>query len=392
MKNIVSKNEKKPDTVLAHTGRDPKGFHGFVNPPVVHASTVLFPDVETMARGGQRYTYGRRGNPTSDALEAAVTELEGAAGTRLATSGLNAVALACLSCLKAGDHMLIPDTAYGPTRHFADTVLPTFGVSVSYYNPSLAEDIRAEFKPNTTAIFTEAPGSLTFEMQDIPAIAAAARTIGATVLMDNTWASPLYCQPISMGVDLSIQAGTKYIVGHSDVMLGTIAASERAWPALDRFTGAMGTHVAPDDVYLALRGLRTLSVRLERHMSNTLAVIEWLKTREEVASIRYPALESDPGHAIWKRDFSGASGLFAFDFKPGTTDEQSASFFNALSLFGLGYSWGGFESLAIPVKLKGVRTATQPDPDLKSARIHIGLEDPGDLIKDLGQALDRAFA
>ena len=209
--------------------------------------------------------------------------------------------------------------------------------------------------------------------------------------MDNTWASPLYCKPLDLGVDLSIQAGTKYIVGHSDVMLGTIAASEKAWPGLDAFHGAMGVHIAPDDVYLALRGLRTLSVRLERHMKNTLIVIDWLKTRQEVEAIHYPALESDPGHALWKRDFSGASGLFAFDFKTGTSYEQSTAFFDALELFGLGYSWGGFESLAIPVKLKGMRTATQPDPDQKSARLHIGLEDPADLISDLEQAFDKAF-
>jgi cysteine-S-conjugate beta-lyase len=381
----------KADTLLTHTGLNPKGFHGFVNPPVVHASTVLFPDSETMATGGQTYTYGRRGTPTTDALETAIRELEGAAGVRLANSGLNAIALACLSCLKAGDHILIPDTAYGPTRHFADTVLPNYNVTVSYYDPALGGEIKSLFKPNTTAVFTEAPGSLTFEMQDIPAIAAAAETIGATVLMDNTWASPLYCKPLELGVDLSIQAGTKYIVGHSDVMLGTIAASEKAWPALDSFHGAMGVHVAPDDIYLALRGLRTLSVRLERHMKNALTVIDWLKTREEVSQVRYPALESDPGHTLWKRDFTGASGLFAIDFKSGTTDGQSAAFLDALDIFGLGYSWGGYESLAIPVRLKGGRTATSFDENQKSVRLHIGLEDPADLIADLDQAMTKAF-
>ena len=381
----------KADTLLAHCGRNPNDFHGFVNPPVVHASTVLFPDIETMSSGNQKYVYGRRGTPTTEALETAIADLEGATGVKLATSGLNAIAMACMSCLKSGEHILIADTAYGPTRHFADTVLPGFGVEVSYYDPALGADIKGLFRDNTSAVFTEAPGSLTFEMQDIPALAEAARSIDATVLMDNTWASPLYCKPLDLGVDLSIQAGTKYIVGHSDVMLGTIAASEKAWPGLDAFHGAMGVHIAPDDVYLALRGLRTLSVRLERHMKNTLIVIDWLKTRQEVEAIHYPALESDPGHALWKRDFSGASGLFAFDFKKGTSYEQSTAFFDALELFGLGYSWGGFESLAIPVKLKGMRTATQPDPDQKSARLHIGLEDPADLISDLEQAFDKAF-
>ena len=234
MTHNKSKTERKTDTVLAHSGRNPRGFHGFVNPPVVHASTVLYPDTGTMVSGGQTYSYARRGNPTTDSLEDALKDIEAAAGVKLANSGLNAIALAILSCVKAGDHILITDTAYGPTRHFADTVLPGLNVAVEYYDPQLAGDIKSLFRPETTAVFTEAPGSLTFEMQDIPAIAAAAHEIDATVLMDNTWASPLFCQPLSLGVDLSIQAGTKYIVGHSDVMLGTIAASEKAWKASTR--------------------------------------------------------------------------------------------------------------------------------------------------------------
>ncbi|PVB63791.1 cystathionine beta-lyase [Labrenzia sp. 011] len=391
MNNNSSDAHNKIDTLIAHAGRHPETFHGFVNPPVVHASTVLFPDVETMVAGKQTYSYGRRGNPTTDSLEEALTELEGAAGTRLANSGLNAIALAILSCVKAGDHILIADTAYGPTRNFADTVLPGYGITVEYYDPLIAGDIRKLFRPETTAVFTEAPGSLSFEMQDVPAIAAAAHEIGATVLMDNTWASPIYCRPISLGVDLSIQAGTKYIVGHSDVMLGTISASERAWEKLDRLCGAMGSHVAPDDVYLGLRGLRTLSVRLERHQKNTLTVLDWLKDQPGIEKIRYPALDSDPGHAIWKRDFSGSSGLCAFDFQAGTTRDDAYAFLNALDLFGLGYSWGGFESLAIPVRLKGMRTVTPLDEDLQSVRLHIGLEDPQDLIGDLDQALKRTF-
>nr|WP_319387305.1 cystathionine beta-lyase [uncultured Roseibium sp.] len=391
MSDINPKTPLKADTKLAHAGRDPASFHGFVNPPVVHASTVLYPDVETMRPGGQKYTYARRGNPTTASLEEAVKELEGAEGVLLANSGLNAVSLAVLSCVKSGDHILITDTAYHPTRHFADTVLPKFGVQVDYYDPALGADVAALFKPNTTAVFTEAPGSLTFEMQDIPAIAEAAHGIGAIVLMDNTWASPLFCQPLALGVDVSIQAGTKYIVGHSDVMLGTIAASERAWDGLHSLHGAMGSHVAPDDVYLGLRGLRTLSVRLERHQRNTLDVLAWLKDQPVVAHIRYPGLDTDPGHAIWKRDFSGASGLCAFDFVAGTTRDQSNAFLNALKLFGLGYSWGGFESLAIPVKLKSLRSVIPVDEGLCSIRLHIGLEDPEDLINDLSQALEKAF-
>ncbi|WP_299813686.1 cystathionine beta-lyase [uncultured Roseibium sp.] len=391
MNNNSSDVQNKIDTVVTHTGRHPQEFHGFVNPPVVHASTVLYPDVETMVTGKQTYSYGRRGNPTTNSLEEALTEMEGAAGAKLANSGLNAIALAILSCVKSGDHILIADTAYGPTRHFADTVLPGYGVEVEYYDPGLGDGIRSLFRPETTAVFTEAPGSLTFEMQDVPAIAAAAHEIGATTLMDNTWASPLYCQPLSLGIDLSIQAGTKYIVGHSDVMLGTIAASERVWENLDAFCGAMGSHVAPDDVYLGLRGLRTLSVRLERHERNTFTVLDWLKDQPGIGRIRYPALESDPGHQIWKRDFTGSSGLCAFDFEKGTTREEAYSFLNSLNLFGLGFSWGGFESLAIPVRLKGMRTVTQPDNDLQSVRLHIGLEDPEDLIKDLDQALKQSL-
>ena len=391
MSSSETKLPLKPDTKLAHAGRDPRAFHGFVNPPVVHASTVLYPDVATMVSSGQTYSYARRGNPTTDSLEGALKEIEGAAGVKIANSGLNAVVLAILSCVKAGDHILIADTAYGPTRYFADTVLPGFDVTVEYYEPQIGAGIRSLFRETTAAVFTECPGSLTFEMQDIPAIAAAAREIGATVLMDNTWASPLYCQPLALGVDLSIQAGTKYIVGHSDAMLGTIAASDKAWPKLDALCGAMGSHVAPDDIYLGLRGLRTLSVRLERHQRNTQAVLGWLREQPQVGRIRYPGLETDPGHAIWKRDFSGASGLCAFDFSEGTTRDQTHAFLDALSLFGLGYSWGGFESLAIPVRLKGMRSATQIDPDLNSVRLHIGLEDPADLIADLGQAMERAF-
>jgi len=381
----------KPDTKLMHAGRDPQAFHGFVNPPVVHASTVLYPDMETMAGRKQTYSYGRRGTPTTNSLETAIAEVEGAAGAKLANSGLNAIALALLSCVKSGDHILLADTVYGPTRHFSDTVLPGLGVSVEYYDPALADDIKSLFRPETSAIFVESPGSLTFEMQDLPAVASAAREIDATVLVDNTWASPLYCQPLALGADLSIQACTKYIVGHSDAMLGSIAANEQAWEKLDALHGAMGCHVAPDDVYLGLRGLRTLSVRLDRHMKNTLEVLDWLKDQPQVGGIRYPALQTDPGYDIWKRDFTGSSGLCAFDFTVGTTRQQAHAFLDSLALFGLGFSWGGFESLAIPVSLKGMRTVTHPDAERQSVRLHIGLEDPEDLIKDLGQAFKSAF-
>lgn len=370
-------------TKLSHAGREPRAFHGFVNPPVVHASTVLFPDCATMLSGAQTFHYARRGNPTTNALEEALAELEGAAGARLAPSGLAAVSLALLSCLSAGDHVLITDSAYGPTRHFAETTLKRFGVAVDYYDPALGAGIEALFRPETRAVMTEAPGSLTFEMQDIPAIASVAHARDALVVMDNTWATPVFFDALGHGVDLSVQAGTKYLVGHSDAMLGTVAASERAWPGLKETYGALGLHVGPDDVFLALRGLRTLEVRLRRHMENGLEIARWLAERPEVARVRHPALESDPGHAIWTRDFTGASGLFAFDFVDSVSEAQSHAFLDALELFGLGYSWGGFESLAIPVRLKGARTATPLPTGGPSVRLHIGLEDTADIRADL---------
>lgn len=374
------------ETRLAHTGLHPLENQGFVNPPVIHASTVLFPDMKTFLSGKQKYAYGRRGTPTTEALEEAIQELEGAAGVKLTPSGLNAIATALLSCLSTGDHLLIVDSAYQPGRYFSDTVLRRMGVEVEYYDPAIGSAIADLFKPNTKAILTEAPGSLTFEMQDIDEIARIAHAQDAFVLMDNTWATPLFYRPIAHGVDFSIQAATKYIVGHSDVMIGTIAASDRAAEALKAAHGAMGLHVGPDDVYLALRGLRTMGVRLRQHMQSALAIAGWLETHPLVGRVRYPALESDPGHTLWKRDFSGASGLFAFDFIETVTLEQSHAFIDALELFGIGYSWGGYESLVLPVRLAGIRTASKPDAAGPSVRLHIGLEDAEDLKADLERA------
>ncbi|WP_319774082.1 cystathionine beta-lyase [Breoghania sp.] len=377
----------RPDTILTHAGLHPRDYHGFVNPPVVHASTVLYPDMDTMKSRGQRYSYGRHGTPTVEALEEALTELEGAAGTRLAPSGLAAIALALQSCLSKGDHLLVSDSVYGPNRNFCERVLPRWGVEVSYYAPLDLDALKAAFQPNTRAVFTEAPGTATFEMQDIPAICKIARAHDALVLMDNTWATPLYFKPIEHGVDLSIQAGTKYIVGHSDAMLGTISASERAFENLARMYSDTGTCVGPDDVYLALRGLRTMGVRLERHEKNALEVAAWLRERADVTSVLYPALPGAPGHDVWKRDFTGACGLFAFELEQ-ADDEAAKAFFNALELFGLGYSWGGFESLATWPDPKEARTATAWEGHGPLVRVHIGLEDPADQIADL----ERGFA
>ena len=375
------------DTRLITTGRPTEDHGCFVNPPVIHASTVLFESTDHLYGGNAKYYYGRRGTPTTNALCDALTDLEGAAGTVLTPSGLAACSLALLSVCKSGDHVLITDSAYEPTRNFATQVLAPMGVEVEYYDPRIGGEINTLFRPNTSAVFTESPGSQTFEMQDIPAIAEAAHARDILVLLDNTWASPLFFDSMSHGVDITIQAGTKYIVGHSDVMLGTISANERAWPRLYEVHGAMGYHVGPDDVYLALRGLRTMSVRLKQHQESAMALAKWLQARPEVDRVLYPALESDPGHAIWKRDFTGACGLLGFVLKD-CSQKQAFAFIDALELFGLGYSWGGFESLVTYVDPRGYRTATTWDEPGQLLRLHVGLEDAADLKADLEKGFE----
>jgi cystathionine beta-lyase len=375
-----------PDTVVVHAGYDPHDFHGFVNPPVVHASTVLFETAAAHLSGAQRYTYGRQGTPTTDAFEAAVTALEGAAGTRLAPSGLAAVSLAILAATSAGDHLLVTDSVYAPTRRFCESTLKRFGIETTYFDPAIGADIAGLVRPNTRAVFLEAPGTATFEMQDVPAIAAIARERGLTVLMDNTWATPLYFKPLAHGVDLSIQAATKYISGHSDVLIGTVAAGPRLWKALAETHRDLGLHVGPDDVYLAWRGLKTMAVRLARHQASGLAVARWLSERPEVARVLHPGLPEDPGHALWRRDFSGASGLFSIELRP-VPEAAVTAFLDALTLFGMGYSWGGFESLVVKPKLDGVRTV-RPWTGGPLLRLHVGLEDVADLTADL----ERGFA
>src|SRR5690606_23988101 len=301
--DLMSKGDyanKGIHTRLAHIGNDPRDFFGFVNPPVVHASTVLFPDAATMAARNQKYTYGTRGTPTTDALCSAIDALEGSAGTILVPSGLAAVTIPLLAFLSAGDHVLIVDSVYHPTRNFADTMLKRLGVEVDYYDPLVGADIAALMKPNTKVVFTESPGSNTFEMQDIPAVAHAAKARGAVVMMDNTWATPLYFRPLEHGVDISIHAATKYPAGHSDVLLGTVSANEACWPKLLETHLTMGCCAAPDDVYQVLRGLRTMGVRLERHQKSALEIARWLETQPGVARVLHPGLESHPGHEIWK--------------------------------------------------------------------------------------------
>jgi len=378
-------------TRLVHVGRDKSLTGPFVNPPVVHASTVLFDSVDDMQQRRQRYIYGRRGTPTSDALEMAVSELEGAEGTVLCPSGLSAAATALLSCLSAGDRVLIVDSVYGPVRHFAETALKRLGIETAYYDPAIGAGIETLLTQNTRAVYLEAPGSLTFEMQDLPAIAGVAKRHGATVLFDNTWATPLYFRALDHGADLSIIAGTKYLGGHADVMLGTVAAKGAAWKALKDTHGSLGLHVGPDDVFLALRGVRTLGIRLERHGKSALTVAKWLAARPEVSRVLYPALEGDPGHALWKRDMTGACGLFGVVLN-GWSEDQAKDFIDHLELFGIGASWGGFESLATLSHLKPIRSATSWQAEGPLMRLHIGLEDPADLIADLEAGFARVGA
>ncbi|BCQ58137.1 cystathionine beta-lyase (plasmid) [Burkholderia gladioli pv. gladioli] len=376
------------DTTIAHAGSDPASHHGFVNPPIYRGSTVVFPDVETMSRGGQRYQYGRWGNPTTSALTQAITALEDAAGTVLCPSGLSACTTAILTAVGTGDHLLMPDNVYGPARQFCDTVGARMGLETTYYDPLIGADIESLIRPNTAAIYTESPGSHTFEIQDVRAIADVAHRHDALVIMDNTWATPLYFQPIAAGVDLSVMAATKYVVGHSDALVGTVAASPLAWERLRAFHLQMGLYVSPDDVALTLRGLRTMSVRLARHQESALKVARWLESREEVSRVIYPALPSHANHDLWVRDFAGASGLFSFVTRPAPQASVS-SMLNELSFFAIGYSWGGFESLAMQVDPRKMRSATTWTDEGHLIRLHIGLENPDDLIDDLKRGLER---
>lgn len=377
----------RPATRLVRAGRDKTITGPFVNPPVVHASTVLFESSEAMLDRRQRYTYGRRGTPTSEALESAISGMEGAAGTVLCPSGLAAASLALLATINAGDNVLMVDCVYGPVRHFADTVLKRLGVSTTYFDPGIGDGIAGLFEESTSLVYLETPGSLTFEMQDMAAIAAVAHERYALVIADNTWATPLFFRPLDHGADLSVMAGTKYLGGHSDVNIGTVAANQRAWARLKETHGSMGLAVGPDDIYLALRGLRTLGVRLERQMASGLEVAHWLAARPEVTRVLHPALPGDPGHALWQRDMTGASGLFGIVLG-GWTDAEARAFVDGLRLFGIGASWGGFESLAIVAKVDHVRSAVPWRAEGPLVRLHVGLEDPVDLIADL----DRSFA
>jgi cystathionine beta-lyase len=385
----LSREEKltlDADTRLVIGGRNSAESFGFVNTPPYRGSTVVYANAADCLAHRNRFTYGRRGNPTSEALESLWSELEGAAGTVICPSGAAAVSTAILSCLKAGDHLLMVDSTYRPTRSFCDGVLRRYGVETSYYDPMIGAGIADLVRPNTRAIYLESPGSQTFEVQDVPAIVGVAKARGLVTLIDNTWATPLLFRPLDFGVDIAINAATKYPSGHSDVLIGLVAANAAAFPALKATHGDLGLYLGPDDVFLTLRGLRTMGLRLREQGANALRVAEHLAGHPQVASVRHPALPGCPGHEFFARDFKGASGLFAIVLKA-ESDRQVETFLDSLKLFAMGYSWGGFESLAVPFDCTDYRSATRFAPGGRAVRLNIGLESPKDLIADLDQAL-----
>jgi len=388
----VTPNDNPPfrrDTLLTHVGGSPTDRHGAVNPPVYRASTILFPTVaewEASRVHANRFKvlrYGQLGTPTTFALEEAIAALEGGYRAMLLPSGLAAATTVLLALLKSGDHLLMTDSAYQPTRHFAKVILARYGISTTFYDPCIGAGIESLMRPETRVIFLESPGSITFDVQDLPAIASVAHAHGALIAIDNTWATPYFLPAMQLGADVSIIAATKYIGGHSDVLLGTVTTTEPLYERVRSMVAELGYSVSPDDAFLALRGLRTLGVRLERHQTSALQVAQWLQGRQEVKQVMHPALPTDPGHVIWKRDFTGASGLFGVVLHPVPKAAVDAML-NALRLFGMGASFGGFESLAIPMDSTRLRHLTG-SADNRFIRIHVGLEDPSDLIADLEQ-------
>jgi cysteine-S-conjugate beta-lyase len=389
--------DNKPATQLAQAGRRKEWTGPIVNPPVYRASTILYDSVAALKAGGTtnadgKFFYGRRGTPTQWALAEALTEMEpGAAGTMLYSSGVAAVTGALLSVLKPGDELLMVDSAYDPTRSFCDGFLDHFGVTTTYYDPMIGSGIEALITGKTRALFMESPGSHSFEVQDVPAIVAVAKAHGLVTLIDNTWATPLYFKAMEHGVDLSIIACTKYIVGHSDAMIGSVTANAARYPALRKTAQTLGHHVSPDDAWLALRGLRTLHVRLKQHEASALKIARWLQEQPQVARVLHPALPDCPGHALWQRDFTGSTGLFSFILHGGT-DVARAALIDGLDHFGIGFSWGGYESLAIPSDIADIRSAVPWVAEGLGVRLQIGLEDADDLIADLAAGLARFSA
>ena len=391
----MTKRPFKDETMLGHAGKNPRENFGIVNPPVYHASTILYPSVAAMERAFKNkfdgVTYGRHGTPTTFALEEAVAALEGGERAIAMPSGMAAIAGVLLGFLKGGDHLLMVDTVYGPGRQLCDHTLRGFGIETTYYDPTIGSAIARLIRPNTRLVYLESPGSHTFEVQDVPAICAAAHAAGCLAVLDNTWSTELYFKAFAHGVDAVVLAGTKYISGHSDVMMGLIICREAHYQDLKTKIHGLGYCAAPDDCYLALRGMRTLAVRLARHQETALTLARWLQGRSEVARLMHPALPNDPGHSLWRRDFLGASGLFGFvlnAYSPGAM----AAMLDGMELFGMGFSWGGYESLLVPVKPQTSRVATRWDVEGPTLRLHAGLEDPDDLIADLERGFVRLKA
>ncbi len=393
MTKLTSQTRKglKSRTRLVNAGRDVSEQHGFINMPAWRGSTVVFPTVEALKGRKARYTYGTKGTPSSEALEQAWSEIAGAQTTVLAPTGLAAVTLALLTAVKSGDHILVSDSAYGPTRHFCDTILKRLNVEAQYYDPYVGAEISGLMRSSTSAVLVEAPGSQSFEMQDIPAIAEVAHARGACVIMDNTWATPLFFPPHERGVDLAIEAGTKYLSGHSDLLIGLVSANP-AWAKRLRETfDAFAMCAGPDDIFLALRGLRTMELRLREAERQGLGLANWFAARSEVKEVLHPALPGHRGHEIWKRDFLGSSGLFSIILNP-ASEKAVAAMLDGLELFGMGYSWGGFESLVIPFDCGTYRTATKWAPGGPALRFQVGLEDMSDLTADLVKGFARLQA
>lgn len=391
MKNKSTDKSFRTETMLVRGGRDPELTGPFVSPPLVRASTVLFENTAQLCgRADARFSYGLTNTPTIEALASAINDLEDAHGTVLVNSGLAAVSIAIMAAVRAGDQILVPDNVYGPTRRFCDKTLAKFGVTTTYYDPLIGAGIEKLFSDQVGAILMEAPGSHTFEMPDVAAIVNVAKKVGATTMIDNTWASPLFFKPVPFGIDYSIQAGTKYLAGHSDALIGSISTNQAHWEDLRTTHQNFGVQGGTEEMFLTLRGMRTMAIRMERQEENALTIARWLQEQPEVERVLHPALPDDPGHAIWKELIGRSSGLFAFILKD-MNDEAAAAMLDHFDIFGLGYSWGGFESLAVLSQVKHIRSATRWT-DAPTIRLSIGLEHPDDLIADLRAGLDRAKA
>lgn len=381
--------KRKPNTVLTHAGSKPDEYHGAVNVPPHRMSTIVFRTYEEFEKvPNVPFSYGRAGTPTSAAFEEGIAEIEGAYRSVATCSGLSAILTTLVAFAREGDHILITDNCYGPSRKTCEEILRRFGVDVEYYPPMIGADIKNLFRDNTKLVFMEAPGSLTFEVQDIGAITQAAKSAGIKTAIDNSWGTPLFFRPIDAGIDVSVMAATKYIGGHSDAMLGVVSATEEAWPAIKRAALMLGLCAGSEELYLGTRGLRTLHVRLPYHQRAGMEIAEFLQKQPQVKRLLHPAFPSCPGHENWKKYFSGATSTFGIILHE-TDKKKIAAMMDGMQIFRLGFSWGGFESLLFPEQPRSIRTAQKWEEDGFSVRLHIGLEDTADLLQDLENGLKR---